>query len=61
MFLLVVFNMLFFQFNVKETKNNPLGDHMPEPEESWPCFRKDKNRSNHKDEKTEKLINKLDV
>uniref|UniRef100_A0A914EM50 Major facilitator superfamily (MFS) profile domain-containing protein n=1 Tax=Acrobeloides nanus TaxID=290746 RepID=A0A914EM50_9BILA len=57
---LVILGFIAQIFLVAETKNNPLGDHMPEPEESWPCFRKDKNRSNHKDEKTEKLINKGD-
>lgn len=43
MFLIVVVDMLFFQFNVKETKNNPLSDHMPGPEESWSGVRKNKN------------------
>uniref|UniRef100_A0A914EEA4 Uncharacterized protein n=1 Tax=Acrobeloides nanus TaxID=290746 RepID=A0A914EEA4_9BILA len=43
MFLLVVFDMLFFQFNVTETKNNPLSDHMPGKNESWSCLRKNNN------------------
>ena len=39
MFVLVVADMLFFQFAIKETKNNPMSDHMPGKEESW-CERK---------------------
>jgi hypothetical protein len=35
MFFIVIFDMLFFHFNVKETKNKPLSDHMPGSEESW--------------------------
>ena len=35
MFSLVVFEMLLFQFNVKETRGSPLSDYMPGPEESW--------------------------
>ena len=61
MFSLAVFNMLFFQINVKETKNNPLGDHMPGPEESWCGRRQSKNRpdiSNPFDENSKNLIEK---
>uniref|UniRef100_A0A914ECR7 Major facilitator superfamily (MFS) profile domain-containing protein n=1 Tax=Acrobeloides nanus TaxID=290746 RepID=A0A914ECR7_9BILA len=44
MFLLVIADMIFFQLNIKETKNNPLSDHMPGEEESW-FGRKKRNRA----------------
>jgi hypothetical protein len=58
--------MVFFQVNVTETKNNPLGDHMPGPEESWSGRKKNKKNQNaillqKPNEKVQKLIENEDV
>uniref|UniRef100_A0A914EJQ0 Major facilitator superfamily (MFS) profile domain-containing protein n=1 Tax=Acrobeloides nanus TaxID=290746 RepID=A0A914EJQ0_9BILA len=64
--LVVLLDMVFFQVNVTETKNNPLGDHMPGPEESWSGRKK--NKKNQKalllqkpNEKVQKLIENENV
>lgn len=45
MFIFAVFDLIFFQFNVIETKNRSLVDSMPE--DQFSCFkRKKKNESN---------------